>query len=203
MESLIGIRRNPHQRPTLSVCVPNSRAMAVFVIPPAAISTIRDRSRSRTVALLDRDHRSRTSRSPYASSILTAFRMCFPSLLRVSQSRTKMYPNPSQPGLTGVYHGHYTRNRPSQRLRRSSPISPLHPAPRAQVISSLLSTIRPLYQTPQLVTDILEGLVSVGDGLPSDIVVSRRLPHDGRFAGGIGNTSKRMRPIVHYCLRLQ
>ena len=35
--------------------------MAVFVIPPAAISTIRDRSRSRTVALLDRDHRSRTS----------------------------------------------------------------------------------------------------------------------------------------------
>ena len=38
--------------------------MALFVIPSEAISTIRDRSRSRTVALRDRDHRSRTSRSP-------------------------------------------------------------------------------------------------------------------------------------------
>ena len=52
--------------------------MAVFVIPPAAISTIRDRSRSRTVALLDRDHRSRTSRSPSVTSILTAFRIWLP-----------------------------------------------------------------------------------------------------------------------------
>ena len=63
------------QRPTLSVCVRSSSAMALFVIPSEAISTIRDRSRSRTVALRDRDHRSRTSRSPSASSIPTAFRM--------------------------------------------------------------------------------------------------------------------------------
>ena len=66
------------QRPTLSVYVPSSAAMAVFVIPPAAISTIRDRSRSRTIALRDRDHLSRISRSLSVTSISTAFRMWLP-----------------------------------------------------------------------------------------------------------------------------
>ena len=47
--------------------------------PLAAISTIRDRSRSRTVALLDRDHRLQNLPVPLpASSILTAFRMWLP-----------------------------------------------------------------------------------------------------------------------------
>ena len=83
--------------------------MAVFVIPPAAISTIRDRSRSRTVALLDRDHRSRISRSPSVTSILTAFRIWLPLVCsKVSRSRTKRNHNPNQPGLTGLYRGHYT-----------------------------------------------------------------------------------------------
>ncbi len=67
------------QRLTLSLLVRSSRAMAVFVIPSEAISTICDRSRCRTVALRDRDHRSGISRSPSATSISTAFRMA-PSL---------------------------------------------------------------------------------------------------------------------------
>ncbi len=61
--------------------------MAVFVIPSEAISTICDRSRCRTVALRDRDHRSGISRSPSATSISTAFRMA-PSFVGASRSRT-------------------------------------------------------------------------------------------------------------------
>ena len=39
------------QRPTLFWSVPSLAAIAWFVIPPAAVSTIRERSRSRTAAL--------------------------------------------------------------------------------------------------------------------------------------------------------
>ena len=68
------------QRPTLFWSVPSLAAISLFVMPPAAISTIRERSRSRIAALRDRDNRSSRCRSASDSSILTATRMAPPLL---------------------------------------------------------------------------------------------------------------------------
>ena len=70
------------QRPTLFWSVPNFAAIALFVIPPAAIKTIRERSCSRTAVLRERANRSSRCRSASDSSILTATRMA-PALLDV------------------------------------------------------------------------------------------------------------------------
>ena len=51
-------------RPTLFRSISSSVAIALFVIPSAAINTIRDGSRSRTGTLRDRDHHSRRFLSP-------------------------------------------------------------------------------------------------------------------------------------------